>query len=79
MTTSRQNLAGMPLSHPAGTWGLAGFGMGPLVAHCHLALAKLSRRAGAEQEANEHLAAATAQYRRMQMLGSLQDVEGVEA
>ena len=54
-------------------------GMRPLVAHCHLALAKLSRRAGAEQEAKEHLAAATAQYRRMQMLGSLQEVEGVEA
>ena len=53
--------------------------MRPLVAHCHLALAKLSRRAGAEQEAKEHLAAATAQYRRMQMLGSLQDVEAVEA
>ena len=54
-------------------------GMRPLVAHCHLALAKLSRRAGAEQEAKEHLAAATVRYRQMQMLGSLQDAEGVEA
>ena len=53
--------------------------MGPLVAHCHLALAKLSRRTGAAQEAKEHLAAATAQYRQMQMLGSLQDAEGVDA
>lgn len=54
-------------------------GMRPLVAHCHLALAKLSRRAGAEQEAKEHLAAATARYRQMQMHGSLQDVEGIDA
>ncbi len=59
---------------------LAGkLGMRPLVAHCHLALAKLSRQTGAAQEAKEHLAAATAQYRQMQMLGSLQDVEEVDA
>ena len=54
-------------------------GMRPLVAHCHLALAKLSRRAGAEQEAKEHLAAATVRYRQLQMNGSLQDAEGIDA
>ncbi len=38
-------------------------GMRPLVAHCHLGLAKLYRRTGKRQEAQEHLATATTMYR----------------
>ncbi len=37
-------------------------GMRPLVAHCHLGLGKLSRRAGKLQVAREHLATATTMY-----------------
>jgi class 3 adenylate cyclase/tetratricopeptide (TPR) repeat protein len=54
-------------------------GMRPLVAHCHLSLGKLCRRANDEQSAREHLAAAAALYRQMHMQGSLKDVEGIEA
>jgi class 3 adenylate cyclase/tetratricopeptide (TPR) repeat protein len=42
-------------------------GTRPLVAHCHLGLARLSRRAGNLQEAQEHLTAAMAMYREMDM------------
>ena len=42
-------------------------GMRPLVAHCHLGLGKLSRRAGKRQEAQEHLATAITMYREMHM------------
>jgi tetratricopeptide (TPR) repeat protein len=42
-------------------------GMRPLVAHCHLGLGKLYRRTGKRQEAQEHLATATAMYREMDM------------
>ncbi|HEV2054614.1 MAG TPA: adenylate/guanylate cyclase domain-containing protein [Methylomirabilota bacterium] len=47
---------------------LAGeLGMRPLVAHCHLGLAKLYRRTGKRQEAQEHLTTATTMYREMDM------------
>ena len=42
-------------------------GMRPLVAHCHAGLAKLYRRTGNRQEADEHLMAATTMYREMDM------------
>jgi DNA-binding NtrC family response regulator/tetratricopeptide (TPR) repeat protein len=40
-------------------------GMRPLVAHCHLGLARLSRRAGDHGRAHEHLTTATTMYREM--------------
>jgi tetratricopeptide (TPR) repeat protein len=42
-------------------------GMRPLVAHCHLGLAKLYRRTGGRQEAQEHLTTATTMYGEMDM------------
>ena len=42
-------------------------GMRPLIAHCHLDLARLSRRAGRAREADDHLATATLMYREMGM------------
>ena len=42
-------------------------GMRPLVAHCHLGLAKLSQRVGKREQAREHLTTATAMYREMDM------------
>jgi tetratricopeptide (TPR) repeat protein len=42
-------------------------GMRPLVAHCHLGLGKLSRRTGKQKQAKEHLTAATAMMREMEM------------
>ena len=42
-------------------------GMRPLVAHCHLGLGKIHRRAGKPQDAEHHHATATAMYRDMDM------------
>jgi tetratricopeptide (TPR) repeat protein len=42
-------------------------GMRPLVAHCHLGLAKLHRRTGDRGQAQEHLTIASAMYREMNM------------
>src|SRR4029450_416958 len=42
-------------------------GMRPLVAYCHLGLGKLYRRTGKREQAQEHLASATAMYREMGM------------
>ena len=42
-------------------------GMRPLVAHCHLGLGKLYRRAGTRVQAQEQLATATTMYRDMGM------------
>ena len=41
--------------------------MRPLVAHRHLGLGKLSRRAGQREPAREHLTTATTMYREMGM------------
>jgi hypothetical protein len=41
----------------------AELGLRPLVAHCHLALATLYRRAGRSGPPDEHLAAAITMYR----------------
>ena len=55
---------------------LAGdLGMRPLVAHCRLDLGKLYRRTGKRQEAQEHLATATAMYREMDMRFWLEQAE----
>jgi class 3 adenylate cyclase len=53
-------------------------GMRPLVAHCHLGLGKLCRRAGARKQAQEHAATATTMYREMGMRFWLEQAE-VEA
>jgi hypothetical protein len=37
--------------------------MRPLIAHCHLGLAKLYRRTDKREQAREHLATATTMYR----------------
>jgi tetratricopeptide (TPR) repeat protein len=50
-------------------------GMRPLVAHCHLGLGKLYRRAGKRQEAQEHLITATTMYREMDMRFWLEQAE----
>jgi tetratricopeptide (TPR) repeat protein len=42
-------------------------GMRPLLAHCHLGLGRLYRRAGDEAKAHEHLTTATTMYREMNM------------
>jgi pimeloyl-[acyl-carrier protein] synthase len=41
--------------------------MRPLVAHCHLGLARLHRRTGKREQAQEHLTTATTMYREMGM------------
>ncbi len=50
-------------------------GMRPLVAHCHLGLARLHRRTGAEERAAGHLATAMALYREMDMRFWLDEAE----
>jgi class 3 adenylate cyclase/tetratricopeptide (TPR) repeat protein len=50
-------------------------GMRPLVAHCHLGLGKLYRRASKREQAREHLATATAMYREMDMRFWLEQAE----
>jgi tetratricopeptide (TPR) repeat protein len=42
-------------------------GMRPLVAHCHLGLGELYRRASKRPQAQEHLTTATTMYRQMSM------------
>jgi class 3 adenylate cyclase/tetratricopeptide (TPR) repeat protein len=55
---------------------LAGdLGMRPLVAHCHLGLGKLCRRAGNRPQAHEHLTAAATMYREMDMRFWLEQTE----
>jgi hypothetical protein len=49
--------------------------MRPLVAHCHLGLGKLYRRACKRQEAHEHLTTATTMYRQMDMRFWLEQAE----
>jgi tetratricopeptide (TPR) repeat protein len=49
--------------------------MRPEVAHCHLALGRLSRRTGRRQEAQEYLTAATTMYRDMGMTYWLEKAE----
>jgi hypothetical protein len=53
-------------------------GMRPLVARCHLDLAKLHRRTGKQQQAEEHFNTATSMYRDMGMTYWLEKAEGVE-
>jgi class 3 adenylate cyclase/tetratricopeptide (TPR) repeat protein len=51
-------------------------GMRPVVAHCHLGLGKLYRGAGRRDPAQEHLRAATAMYREMDMRFWLEQADG---
>jgi len=55
--------------------GAAALGMRPLEGHCHLGLGKLYRRIGKQQDAQEHLAAATAMYREMRTTHWLEQAE----
>jgi hypothetical protein len=50
-------------------------GMRPLVAHCHLGLGTLYRRAGKGQEARAHLTTASTMYREMDMRFWLEQAE----
>jgi tetratricopeptide (TPR) repeat protein len=50
-------------------------GMRPLVAHCHLSLGKLYRRTSTREQAQEHVATATAMYRDMGMTYWLEQAE----
>ena len=50
-------------------------GMRPLVAHCHLGLARLYRRTGQRQKAQDHLTAASTMYREMEMAFWLEQAE----
>jgi ATP/maltotriose-dependent transcriptional regulator MalT len=50
-------------------------GMRPLVAHCHLGLAKHYRRTGKRDQAKEHLITATTMYREMDMRFWLEKAE----
>jgi tetratricopeptide (TPR) repeat protein len=50
-------------------------GMRPLVAHCHLGLGELSRRASKRPQAQEHLTTATTMYREMAMTFWLEKAE----
>jgi predicted ATPase len=54
-------------------------GMRPLVAHCHLGLGKLYRRAGEGSTARAHLATAVTMYREMDMGFWLEKAEGALA
>ena len=49
--------------------------MRPFVAHCHLGLGKLSRRAGKSGQARKHLLTATTMYREMDMRFWLDEAE----
>jgi hypothetical protein len=51
-------------------------GMQPEVAHCRFALGKLHRCSGKRHAADEHLRAAIAMYRKMNMRFWLQQAEG---
>jgi class 3 adenylate cyclase/tetratricopeptide (TPR) repeat protein len=53
-------------------------GMRPLVAHCHLGLAKLYRRTGKREQARDHLVTATTMYREMDMRFWLAEAESME-
>ena len=50
-------------------------GMLPLVAHCHAHLAQLFQKTGRQNQAHEHLSAATSMYRDMDMGGWIDRVE----
>ena len=49
--------------------------MRPLVAHCHLGLAKMHRHSGKREQAHEHLTIAWALYREMGMIYWLEQAE----
>jgi class 3 adenylate cyclase/tetratricopeptide (TPR) repeat protein len=51
-------------------------GMRPLVAHCHLGLAKLYRSTGKREQATKHLSTAATMYREMDMRFWLEQAEG---
>jgi len=50
-------------------------GLRPLMAHCHLSVARLYRRTGTREHAHEHLTTATTMYREMGMTYWLEKVE----
>jgi hypothetical protein len=55
-------------AHYRQTLGLAeALGLRPLLAHCHLGLGMLHRRAGTRQQAREHLTTAATMFGEMDM------------
>ena len=50
-------------------------GFRPLVAHCRLSLARLCRRTGKREQAQQHVATATTMYRDMGMTYWLEQAE----
>jgi class 3 adenylate cyclase/tetratricopeptide (TPR) repeat protein len=54
-------------------------GLRPLMAHCHLGLGVLYRRAGRRQQAPEHLTIATTMYREMEMPFWLEKADAEES
>ena len=55
---------------------LAGeLGMRPLVAHCHFGLARIYRKTGKREQAQEYLTTATTMYREMGMTYWLEQAE----
>ena len=60
--------------HQAMAWAEE-LGMRPLVAHCHLGLAKLYQRTDEREQAQEHLTTATTMYREMGMTYWLEQAE----
>ena len=50
-------------------------GMRPLLAHCHVGLGRLYRRAGKQEQARTHLATGTAMYRELGMQFWLEKTE----
>ena len=50
-------------------------GLRPLVAHCHLGLGRLYRRAGKSREAQEHVRSATSMYDEMDMRAWLEQAK----
>jgi tetratricopeptide (TPR) repeat protein len=63
----RPDVAAAEAHYPAAMALASELGMRPLAAHCHLGLGQLHRRTGNPGKADEHLAAATALYREMEM------------
>ncbi len=63
----RADTAAAEMHYHAGLTLASELGMRPLVAHCHLGLGRLSRRAGRGRDAQPHLEAAAAMYHEMRM------------
>jgi len=57
----------LTLARERGLRGVEAWALRLLVAHCHLGVAKLSRRAGTREQTRDHLTIASTMYREMAM------------